>query len=50
MSSALSFDTGRTRSSNVLIRLATDGSGAIAVENNSTAPTDFILDIAGYFQ
>jgi hypothetical protein len=47
-SSAISFTAGKTRANNALIKLAPDGS--IAVENNSGATADFILDVAGIFQ
>ena len=46
----ISFNAGKTRANNAIIRLATDGSGTVAVGNNSSGTADLILDVVGYFQ
>ena len=48
--SALSFRAGRTRAVNVIVTLATDGTGTVGVRNDAAGPTDFILDVNGYFR
>jgi hypothetical protein len=46
----LSFRAGQTRANNGILRLATDGSGTIAVTNGSPGTVHLILDVVGYFQ
>ena len=50
LASAINFSTGKTRANNAILRLSTDGSGSIAVENAATGPVHFILDVNGYFE
>jgi len=47
---AATLRPGYTRSSNALLRLATNGAGTIGVYNASNGNTHFILDVNGYFQ
>lgn len=49
-SSALNFSLGQTRASNAIVRLASDGSLSIGVQNNSAGTVHFILDVNGYFE
>lgn len=46
----VSFVAGRVRANNGLLKLATDGSGTIAVKNNSPTTNHFILDVSGYYR
>jgi hypothetical protein len=46
----LSFNAGKTRANNAIVRLATDGSGTIKILNSSTAPLDVIIDANGFFE
>ena len=48
--SSINFSTGQTRANNAMVYLATDGTGSIGVQNNSTSTVQFILDVNGYFQ
>lgn len=48
--STVSFNSGGTRASSVIVRMATDGSGTIAIENVSGGTAHAILDVSGYFQ
>jgi hypothetical protein len=48
--SAISFDTGRTRANNAIVQIATDGSGAINIVNASLAQVDVVVDVNGFFQ
>jgi hypothetical protein len=48
--SAISFDTGRTRANNAIVQVATDGSGAINIVNVSAGQLDVVVDVNGYFQ
>jgi hypothetical protein len=41
---------GQTRANNTIFRLACDGSGILAVQNDGIGTVDFILDVNGYFQ
>jgi large repetitive protein len=47
---SISFDVVKTRANNAILELATDGSGAVKVNNSSAGTVDFILDVNGYFQ
>jgi len=47
---AISFSPGVTRANNAILRLATDGSGTVAVLCDSGGTTDFIIDVNGYFE
>jgi hypothetical protein len=49
LTSALSIPLARARANNAIIQLATDGSGTIAVANDSAGTVHFILDVNGYF-
>jgi hypothetical protein len=46
--SVLNFQAGIVRANNVIIRLATDGSGTITVRNGSAGNAHVILDVMGY--
>jgi hypothetical protein len=52
VASAISFAPGRSRASNTLVRLSTDGEGRIGVAANLglTGQVEVILDVAGYFE
>jgi len=47
--STLSYAAGRTRANNSVVRLATDGTATLKVQNVSAAAVHFILDVSGYF-
>lgn len=47
--SALFYSAGRTRANNDTIRLATDGTATLRVQNVSAGSVHFILDVSGYF-
>ena len=47
---AISFSAGATRANNAQVRLPTNATGTIAVQNESTGTVQFILDVNGYFQ
>ena len=46
----LAFRAGQTRANNVLVGVATDGSGAFNVASSATAPLDLIVDVNGWFE
>jgi hypothetical protein len=46
----ISFSAGQTRASSVIVRLGSDGSRTIGVQNNSSGTVHFILDVNGYFE
>jgi hypothetical protein len=48
--SSISFAAGATRANNAIVRLSTDGTGSIGVENDAAGAAHFILDVNGYFQ
>ena len=48
--STISFGAFQTRANNVQVRLATDGSGTIRIQNTAPGTVDVILDVNGYFQ
>ncbi|MEO6325162.1 MAG: hypothetical protein ABIT01_10585, partial [Thermoanaerobaculia bacterium] len=50
VSSILSFTGGRVRGNNLILGLAGDGSGTLAIRNESPAAADVILDVSGYFE
>jgi len=47
---AISFSSGGTRANNAILLLATDGSGTVAILNDSGGPLDLVIDINGYFE
>ncbi|HMA28278.1 MAG TPA: hypothetical protein VKS23_00315, partial [Thermoanaerobaculia bacterium] len=47
---AISFAPGRTRANNAVLRLATDGSGSVAVLCESGGVLDLVIDVNGYFE
>ncbi len=47
--SAVSYAAGRTRANNEVLRLATDGTATLKVQNVSSSTVHFILDVSGYF-
>ncbi|HSB64220.1 MAG TPA: hypothetical protein VLJ18_08640 [Thermoanaerobaculia bacterium] len=47
---AISFAPGKTRANNAVLRLATDGSGTVAVLCASGGIADLIIDVNGYFE
>jgi hypothetical protein len=49
-SSAINFGAGQVRGNNAILRLATDGSGTVAVFNGSSGANHFILDVNAYFR
>jgi uncharacterized repeat protein (TIGR01451 family) len=48
--STIAFAASQTRANNALVSLAADGSGTIKVNNTSSAPVQFIVDVNGYFE
>jgi hypothetical protein len=44
------FRAGQTRANGAIVALASDGSGAYALQNTSTAPAHVILDVSGWFE
>ena len=44
------FVAGQTRANNALLRLATDGSGAVKVYNGSAGTVQVIIDVSGHFE
>ena len=49
VSRTVAYAPGKTRASNALIRLSTDGEGRLGVFTG-TGPVDVIVDVAGYFE
>ncbi|HVR96203.1 MAG TPA: M12 family metallo-peptidase [Thermoanaerobaculia bacterium] len=47
---SLSFRAGVVRANNAMLRLATDNTGTIGVQNGSIGTTHVIIDVNGYFQ
>lgn len=47
--SALSYAAGKTRANNEVLRLSTDGTATLKVQNVSAGSVHFILDVSGYF-
>ncbi|MEO6323781.1 MAG: hypothetical protein ABIT01_14175 [Thermoanaerobaculia bacterium] len=47
---AISFRSGRVRANNALLLLAADGSGSLAIQNDSPGASHVILDVNGYFK
>ncbi len=43
------YAAGRVRANNGFVRLATDGTATVKVQNVSAAGVHFILDVSGYF-
>ncbi len=51
LASALNFSAGRTRANNAVVKLASSGSGALAVRNSTpTHSVHVVVDVVGYFQ
>jgi hypothetical protein len=48
--STISFGAFQTRANNAQIRLATDGSGTIRIQNTAPGMVDVIVDVNGFFQ
>jgi hypothetical protein len=48
--SSVSFVAGQTRANNAMLRLATSGSGTVAVLNASSGAVHLVVDVNGYFQ
>lgn len=47
--STVAFPAGRTRANNVLVGLASDGSGTVSLANDSEGTAHALLDVTGYF-
>ncbi len=47
--SSIFYAAGRTRANNGIIRLSTDGTATLKVQNVSAAAVHFILDVSGYY-
>lgn len=47
--SSIFYAAGKTRANNGIVRLATDGTATIKVQNVSAAAVHFILDVSGYY-
>ena len=50
LASTISFRAGRTRANNAILQLASDGTGAIVVQNESAGTVHLIVDVSGYFR
>jgi len=51
LASALNFSAGRTRANNAIVKLASSGSGTLAVRNSTPAlSVHVVVDVVGYFQ
>jgi hypothetical protein len=50
VATAISFAAGRTRSNNVVLKLAGDGSGTLGVSSTAAGSVDLVIDVSGYFQ
>lgn len=48
--SSVNFGPGQVRATNSILELATDGTGTVGVLNGAATPTQFLLDVNGYFQ
>ncbi len=47
--SSIFYAAGRVRANNSVVRLATDGTATVKVQNVSAAAVHFILDVSGYY-
>jgi hypothetical protein len=47
--SAIFYAAGKTRANNAILRLATDGTATLNVQNVSAGTVHFILDVSGYY-
>jgi hypothetical protein len=47
--SAISYAAGKTRANNDIVRLSTDGTATLKVQNLSASSVHLILDVSGYF-
>ena len=47
--SSIFYAAGRTRANNAIVRLATDGTATLKVQNVSASSVHFILDVSGYY-
>lgn len=48
--SNVNFTAGQTRANNAVLRLATNGSGAVKVFNGSGGTVHVVLDVNGFFE
>jgi hypothetical protein len=48
--STLNFTPGKNRANNAFLYLATNGTGSIGVQNNSSGALNVIIDVVGYFR
>jgi hypothetical protein len=48
--SNLNFAPGKNRANNAILYLATNGTGTIGVQNNSSGALSFLIDVVGYFR
>ena len=49
VATAISFASGKTRSNNVVLKLAGDGSGSLGVSSTATGSVHLVIDVNGYF-
>jgi hypothetical protein len=49
-STAVGFGAGQVRAGNAIVRLATDGSGGMALTASTALATDLVIDVSGYFE
>jgi hypothetical protein len=47
--SAINFAAGAVRANNVIVQLATDGTGTLGVQNSSGGTANLVIDVVGYF-
>jgi uncharacterized delta-60 repeat protein len=47
--STINFRAGRTRATNAVVPLSTDGTGSIKVHNEAPGTVDLVVDVNGYF-
>ncbi len=48
--SAVNFRAGQTRANNAVVRLASSGSGALAVRNGGPSSVHLVIDVNGFFE
>lgn len=48
--STISFAANQTRANNAHVRLATDGSGTLRIQNTSPGTVDVVVDVTGYYR
>ncbi len=49
-SAVLSFRKGKTRATSAMLLLATDGTGTLGFQNESSGNLNVVLDVTGYFR